>query len=83
VDEDFIALSCRPIKPNKEDEQLSNNSDSKLEEISFKSSSLVLLSLICRIVRGFISVHADSVPPENVPLRLASVSRANLLSLIE
>ena len=59
MDKDFVALSRRSIKPEEKNNQLCNNSDGKLEEISFKSPSLVSLPLICRIVRGFISVHAD------------------------
>ena len=31
--------------------------------------------------QGFIRVQADSIPPETVPSRLASISRTNLLSL--
>lgn len=59
MNKDFIALSRRSIKPEDKNNQLCNDSYCKLENISLKSSSLVLLLLIFRLVKGFISVHAD------------------------
>jgi hypothetical protein len=70
-------------KEEEKNNQLCNKSYGKLEEISFKSPSLVSLPLICRIIRRFISVHADFAPPENASQRLALISQENLLSLIE
>ena len=43
VSDDFVALSRWKVKPQVKKQQLCNNSYSKLNEISFKSPSFVLL----------------------------------------